>query len=268
MFEQKTVIITGGASGIGEAMANCFSRRGAHVVIGDLNADDGARVADECGGAFGVCDVTRESDIAALIELAEKRFGPVDIFCSNAGFAVGQPDTAASASDAVWQANWDVHVMAHVRAARLLLPKMIARGSGYLVNVASAAGELNQVGDAAYSATKHAAVSFAESLNITHKDDGINASVVCPQYVATPLLDMDKDTPTSDSLISADTVANCVADGLERGTFLILPHPTVHEYAKMRAADREKWLGGMRALRRKFIAGSETGDLREMHRFI
>jgi len=145
---------------------------------------------------------------------------------------------------------------------------MIARGSGTLVNVASAAGLLNQIGDAAYSATKHAAVSFAESLAIEHSDDGIQVAVVCPQYVATPLLDMDETTSTNGSLISADDVAEALMRGLHEGRFLILPHEVVSEYTALRANDPAQWLGGMRALRRHFLKTSETGDLKEMHKFI
>lgn len=158
--------------------------------------------------------------------------------------------------------------MAHVYASRAVLPSMIERGGGYLVNVASAAGLLNQIGDAAYSATKHAAVSFAESLAITHSDDGIDVCVVCPQYVATPLLDMDDQTEIAGSLVSADHVAQAVLAGMLAKEFLILPHPQVTDYVALKGSDHARWLAGMRGLRRKFLRESESGDLKEMHKFV
>lgn len=268
MFKDKTAIITGGASGIGKAIAKRCAEEGANVVIADLNEDAARDVARSVGGLGLRCNVALEDDITRIVDVAKDTFGSIDLFVSNAGFGVGQPDHAASASNDVWQRNWDVHVMSHVYASRAVLPEMIERGSGVLVNVASAAGLLNQIGDAAYSATKHAAVSFAESLAITHMDDGIQIAVVCPQYVATPLLDMPDDTPASGSLLSADDVAEAVFSGLKDGKFLILPHETVSQYTGIRAMDPEKWIGGMRALRRKFQKESETGDFRELHKFV
>lgn len=194
--------------------------------------------------------------------------GPVDVFFSNAGLAKGEPSHAASASNADWQLNWEVHVMAHVYAARAVLPDMIERGHGYLINVASAAGLLNQIGDAAYSATKHAAVSLAESLAITHASDGIDVSVVCPQYVATPLLDMDAQTEVQGSLITAKDVADCVIAGMKSKDFFILPHPQVSDYMALKGSDHARWVAGMQGLRRKFLRESESGDLKEMHKFV
>ena len=260
-FTGKTIIITGGASGIGAAMARLFARHGAHVVIADLQIDLAEQAAREIGGAAVKCDVTHEADIQDAVAWAESRFGTVDMFISNAGVAFGEPDHAASASDDVWQRNWDVHVMAHVYAARAVLPGMIARRSGMLVQMASAAGLLNQIGDAAYSATKHAAVSFAESLAITHAEDGIAVSVVCPQYVATPLIGLcDADADTTPSLMTADQVAQSVFDGVSDGAFLILPHPVVSEYVRLKSTDYDRWLCGMRKLRTK--ARSEFGSTR------
>lgn len=267
-MQGKSVIVTGGASGIGKAIAQRFAAEGAHVVIGDLDGDAARDVAQSVNGLGFACDVSREDQISQLVDKARDAFGCVDVFVSNAGFALGQPDHAASASTDVWQRNWDVHVMSHVFAARAVLPEMIERGSGILVNVASAAGLLNQIGDAAYSATKHAAVSFAESLAITHADDGIQVATVCPQYVATPLLDMDDNTQTTDALLPASAVADALMDGLNQGHFLILPHNQVANYTQLRASDPDKWLGGMRALRRFFNASSETGDLKDMHKFV
>ena len=192
-FSGKSVVITGGGSGIGAALARRAAQMGARVFVADLNGDSAAAVAAEFGGHSAVCDVRDETAVQGLIADARKALGDVDIYVSNAGLGRGEPSHAASANNDVWMLNWEVHVMAHVYASRALLPEMIARGSGHLVNVASAAGLLNQVGDAAYSATKHAAVSFAESLAITHGSDGIGVSVVCPQYVATPLIGLSDE---------------------------------------------------------------------------
>jgi NAD(P)-dependent dehydrogenase (short-subunit alcohol dehydrogenase family) len=254
----KTVVITGGASGIGAALARQAVDAGARVCIADSNADLAQKVADEIGCMAVACDVTQESQIIAAIDTAEAAFGPVDVFVSNAGLGRGDPSHAASAPDENWILNWNVHVMAHVWAARALLPAMIARGSGHFVNVASAAGLLNQIGDAAYSATKHAAVSFAESLLITHGDDGIGVSVVCPQYVATPLLGLG-DADAQGNLLTAGDVATSVWQGVADGTFVVMPHPDVGKYNALRGADPSRWIKGMQVLRAK--AMSEHGGI-------
>lgn len=254
----KSVVITGGASGIGAALARQAAAQGAKVCIADLNMDLAQRAADEIGGIAVACDVTQEQQILAAIAEAEAAHGPVDIFVSNAGLGRGDPTHAASAPDADWMLNWNVHVMAHVWAARALLPAMIERGSGYFVNVASAAGLLNQIGDAAYSATKHAAVSFAESLLITHGTDGIGVSVVCPQYVATPLLGLGDDDAQGNLLTAAD-VATSVWQGVVDGTFVIMPHPDVAKYNALRGSDPSRWIKGMQMLRAKAL--SEQGSI-------
>lgn len=246
----KSIVITGGASGIGAALARQAAAAGAKVCIADLNIDAAQAVADEIFAIAVACDVTQEVQIIATIKTAEAAHGPVDIFVSNAGLGRGDPSHAASASDADWMLNWNIHVMAHVWAARALLPAMIARGSGHFVNVASAAGLLNQIGDAAYSATKHAAVSFAESLLITHGDDGIGVSVVCPQYVATPLLGLG-DGDAQGNLLTAGDVATSVWQGVADNTFVIMPHPDVAKYNALRGADPSRWIKGMQMLRAK-----------------
>lgn len=257
----KTAIVTGGASGIGAALVRALHAAGAQVVIADLNETAAQALASELG-AFGMaCDVTRESDIQALVAETEKRFGQVDIFVSNAGLGRGEPSHAASASNETWQINWEVHVMSHVYAARAVLPAMIERGDGYLVNMASAAGLLSQVGDAAYSATKHAAVSFAESLAIAHGDDGVKVSVICPQYVATPLIGLsDEDAAKTSALRTPDQVAQSVMTAIAQEQFLILPHEEVAQFVNVRAMDRERWLQGMRGLRAKAL--HEFGELK------
>ncbi len=255
----KSVVVTGGASGIGAALARQAAAAGARVCIADMNIELAQSVAEEIGAISVACDVTQEAQIINAIHVAEKAHGQVDVFVSNAGLGRGDPSHAASASDADWMLNWNVHVMSHVWAARALLPAMIARGSGHFVNVASAAGLLNQIGDAAYSATKHAAVSFAESLLISHGGEGIGVSVVCPQYVATPLLGLG-DADAQGNLLTAGDVAAAVWKGVADGTFVVMPHPDVAKYNALRGSDPSRWIKGMQMLRAK--AMSEQGGIK------
>lgn len=251
-FKDASVVITGAGSGIGAAIARRAAKMGARVCVSDLDGDKAAAVAAEFGGMAVACDVRDEAQVQALVAEAERDQGSVDIFVSNAGLGGGNPSHAASQDDDMWMLNWQVHVMAHVYASRALLPSMIARKSGHLVNVASAAGLLNQIGDTAYSATKHAAVSLAESLAISHGKDGIGVSVVCPQYVATPLLGLgDDDASGQASLLTADEVALAVVQGVEADTFLILSHPEVRQYTRHRASDHDRWIKSMQMLRAK-----------------
>ncbi|WP_295311392.1 SDR family NAD(P)-dependent oxidoreductase [Roseobacter sp.] len=258
----KIAVITGGASGIGAALAAQMIARGARVTIADLDEKAVKARAAALGCAGHVCDVRSEADIVALIETVREDQGEVDIFVSNAGLFAPQPGHAASAPDTVWHQNWAVHVMAHVYAARALLPGMIERGSGYFVNVASAAGLLNQVGNAAYSASKHAAVSFAESLAISHGDQGIGVSVVCPQYVATPLIGLkDADAGVHASLLTAAEVAEVILDAVSAERFMVLPHGDVAAFFAKRAADPERWIAGMRLFNARAQALEADGDL-------
>jgi NAD(P)-dependent dehydrogenase (short-subunit alcohol dehydrogenase family) len=253
-LDGKSMVITGAGSGIGAALARRAAAKGARVCVSDLDPDKAQAVAAELGGMAIQCDVRDEKAVQNMIAEAEAAQGAVDIYVSNAGLGRGDPGHAASQPDEHWMLNWQVHVMSHVYAARALLPGMIARKSGYLVNVASAAGLLNQIGDAAYSATKHAAVSFADSLAIAHGGDGIGVSVVCPQYVATPLLGLtDADAEDLKNLLTADEVAAAIADGIETEKFLILPHPDVETFATHRAADHDRWIKSMQMLRAKAI---------------
>jgi NAD(P)-dependent dehydrogenase (short-subunit alcohol dehydrogenase family) len=253
-FDGKSVVITGAGSGIGAAIARAAVAKGAKVCVSDIDLEKAQAIATEIGGLAVRCDVCDEADIQALIKQATEVHGDVDIYVSNAGLGKGDPSHAASQPNAHWELNWQVHVMAHVYASRALLPGMIARKSGYLVNVASAAGLLNQIGDAAYSATKHAAVSFAESLAITHGADGIGVSVVCPQYVATPLIGLsDADADASANLLTADDVAVAVVAGVEKNRFLILSHKDVATYTYHRAKDHDRWVSGMQMLRAKAL---------------
>ena len=253
-FSDRSVVITGAGSGIGAALARRAAQMGARVCVADLDGDKAELIASEIGGIAMQCDVRDEVAVKSLIKNAADQQGEIDIFVSNAGIARGEPSHAASASDDVWLSNWQIHVMAHVYASRVLLPEMIARHSGHLVNVASAAGMLNQIGDAAYSATKHAALSFAESLAIGHGKDGVGVSVVCPQYVATPLLGLsDEDAADQVSLLTADDVALAIIAGVEADQFLILSHPEVQKYAVHRAQNHDQWIGGMQRLSKKAV---------------
>ncbi len=255
--KDKVIVITGGGSGIGKAVAQAFARKGGKLVIADISMENAEAVANEVGGHAFHCDVCSEDQIKNLVKFSRDTLGPVDLFFSNAGLGKGEGEHSASASNETWQLCWDIHVMSHVYAARALLPDMIKRGDGYLLQMASAAGMLSQIGDAAYSATKHAAVGFAESLAITHGDDGIKVSVVCPQYVATPLLGYDDESKNARSVgtITADEAALTIVDGVKSEAFLILTHPEVRTYFQHKAADTDRWIGGMRRLRKNILDG-------------
>ena len=250
------VLVTGGGSGIGRALCKRFAHEGARaVIVADLNEKAAKAVADSIGGLGLKCDVSVEADLRHAIDVTEKHYGPVDLLCSNAGIAFGNGagGSAASLSNDRWQRMWEVNVMAHVYAARAALPKMIERGRGYLLNTVSAAGLLSQIGDAAYSTTKHAAIGFAESLAITHGDQGIKVSVLCPQGVATPMLAGHERSPQAgDGIISPEAVADATIEGLHSERFLILPHPQVLTYMQRKSSDYDRWLAGMRRLRQKF----------------
>ncbi|MDG2048934.1 MAG: SDR family NAD(P)-dependent oxidoreductase [Myxococcota bacterium] len=251
----RHVVVTGGASGIGRALCRRFAEEGArHVTVADLNRAGAEAVAEEIGGLGLGVDVSSAAAVADLVVQSEARGGPIDLFCSNAGIlAVG----GVEVPDEEWQRIWEVNVMAHIHAARAVLPGMIERGEGYLLNTASAAGLLSQIGSAPYAVTKHAAVSLAEWLAITHGRQGIKVSVLCPQAVAT---NMTAGTDSGgvagvDGMIEPEDVAESVIAGLGREEFLILPHPSVGTYMKRKAGDYDRWLEGMRRLQDRFPGG-------------
>ncbi len=253
----KVCVVTGAASGIGEAVARAFAAAGAKgVVVADLAADKLKKVADDINGLAVPTDVSKESDIRALIAAAEAKFGPIDIFYSNAGLSrSGHAET----SDADWDINWRVHVMSHVWAARALVPNMLARGSGYLINTASAAGLLTSMNSFAYGVTKSAAVSLAEHLSIQYGDRGIRVSVLCPQAVKTGMSSGRPGAASVDGVMQADEVAKIVLQAMDAERFMILSHDTVHEYEQRKISNRDRWITGMRRLRDKIYGAPAAG---------
>jgi NAD(P)-dependent dehydrogenase (short-subunit alcohol dehydrogenase family) len=255
----KVVVVTGGASGIGQALCRRFAKAGARgVVVADLDGEGARAVAAEIGGLGLAVDVSDEAQVQALVQTATAHYGQVDVFCSNAGIIVRADEDAANAH---WQRHWDVNVMAHVYAARAALPQMLARGEGYFVHTASAAGLLSQVNAAPYSVTKHAAVGFAEWLSIAHGDQGIRVSCLCPQGVLTPMLlgqpgqasAQQQHSFLTPGAVSAEAVADCVIEAMREERFLVLPHAEVLTYLQRKAADYDRWLRGMRRLRAQVV---------------
>jgi len=248
----KVIIITGAASGIGAALARRFTQeKPAALYLVDRDGDGAAAVAAEIGAQARRVDVSCEDEIVALVRSVEAERGRIDLFCSNAGIlTMGGAET----SDADWQRMWSINVMAHVYAARAVLPGMIARGGGYLLHTASAAGLLTQLGSASYSVTKHAAVAFAEWLAITHGEQGIQVSLLCPQAVRTAMLGDFSDGGVAgvDGVIEPAALAEVVIEGLRDERFLILPHPEVAEYFRRKATDYDRWLAGMKRLQQRF----------------
>jgi NAD(P)-dependent dehydrogenase (short-subunit alcohol dehydrogenase family) len=258
-IKDKVCVVTGAASGIGAAVARAYAEAGARgVVVADLKSsrDRLAGVAGEIDGLAVTADVAQEADIRALISAAEDRFGPVDVFFSNAGLSrKGQE----SADDADWEVSWRVHVMGHVFAARALVPGMLARGSGYLLNTASAAGLLASLNSMPYGVTKHAAVALAEHLAIQYGDRGIRVSVLCPQSVQTGMTMPGPSAARVDGVMQPSEVARIVVEAMAAERFLILSHPQVHDYMQRKAAGIDRWLAGMRRLRDKTYGAASQG---------
>jgi NAD(P)-dependent dehydrogenase (short-subunit alcohol dehydrogenase family) len=250
--EGKCIVVTGGASGIGAALARRFAAEGARgVVVADIQDDALQAVVEDVGGLGVRCDVTQEADVRALVDAAEDRFGPIDLFCSNAGIVA---PASEQSSDREWERTIAVNVMAHVYAARALVPRMIERGGGYLLNTASAAGLLTQIGSATYSVTKHAALAFAEWLAVTYGEKGVKVSVLAPQAVDTA---MTAGIPGGgvagvDGMLQPEQVADAVIAGLATEEFLILPHPEVLEYFRRKGSDYDRWIRGMQRLQGRF----------------
>lgn len=258
-FDGAVVIVTGAASGIGRSMVLRALARGAKAVYAaDVNDAALAQTAALAGGKpmAMLCDVTDEAACAAVVARAQAEQGQVDIICSNAGvgFSDGPGWMATSQSNDQWQLAWGINVMAHVYFARAALPAMIERGAGHFIITASAAGLITQTGDAVYSTTKHAAVGFAESLAITHGDDGIGVTLLCPQAVNTNLIELVEGGAASvDGVLEPDQVVDLTFDGAEAGEFLVTAHDTVLGYWRNKVDNYGRWIGGMRKFRRMLL---------------
>ena len=245
----KVVVVTGGGNGIGRALCRRFAAEGARaVMVADIQAAAARQVASEIGGMALETDVARESDVVRLVQETLENFGVIDLFCSNAGVGT---QGGVEAPDRDWARNWEVNVMAHVYAARAVLPAMLARGQGYLLQTVSAAGMLTQLGSAPYAVSKHAALALAEWIAITHGDQGIKVSALCPQGVRTDMLrraEFAGGAFLMETAVEPEQVAEEVVKGLAEERFLILSHPEVAEYFRRKAADYDRWLRGMRRL--------------------
>jgi NAD(P)-dependent dehydrogenase (short-subunit alcohol dehydrogenase family) len=248
-LQNKVVVVTGGGNGIGRAMCRRFAAEGAKaVVVADIDVDSAHKVAAEIGGHAHSVNVASESDIQMLVDDVLKKHGQIDLFCSNAGIGV---EGDCEVTDRDWQRIWEVNVMAHVYASRCVLPGMLARKEGYLLQTVSAAGLLTQIGSAPYAVTKHGALALAEWLSITYGDQGIKVSALCPQGVKTRMLERAEfggGTFLLEGALEPEQVAEAVVKGLEEEHFLILPHPEVLEYMRRKAGDYDRWLRGMRRL--------------------
>lgn len=250
-LKNKVAVVTGGASGIGRAMATRFVAEGARgVVIADINADQLEQVAEEIGARAIKTDVSSDDEMRHLISTAESEYGQIDLLCNNAGIGIGGGPEVPNED---WERIWQINVMAHVYATRAALPAMLARGDGYILNTASAAGLLSQIGSAPYAVTKHAAVGYAEWLSITYGDQGIKVSVLCPQAVRTAMTaGREGGVASVDGMMEPEQLCDTVIDCLRRETFLVLPHKEVLTYIQRKSGDYDRWLAGMRKLQARY----------------
>jgi NAD(P)-dependent dehydrogenase (short-subunit alcohol dehydrogenase family) len=240
-LKDKVVVITGGSGGIGRAMAEAFLQEGATgIMLADLDAEAVDQAAADIGCDGMACDVTDEAQVAALVDATEAKYGRVDVFCSNAG--AGGNGLLTDAANEVWQQQWELHVMSHLCA-------------GYLMNTASAAGLLAALGSGPYTVTKAAAVKFAEFLSITHGDDGIKVSVLCPQGVNTAMAPRSLGDGQTDGIIEASALAQTVVETMREERFHVLPHPEVEEYVRRKGDNVDRWLLGMQRLRKRTLEG-------------
>jgi len=255
-LKDKVTVVTGGANGLGRALCRRFTAEGARaVVVADIDAEGAKKVAQEINGLAVPTNVAIEADIVQLVQKTIEQYGPIDLFCSNAGvLALG----GVEAPNETWQRLWDINMMAHLYAARALLPGMLARGEGYLLNVVSSAALLSQLGSAHYAVSKYAALALAEWISITHGDAGIKVSCVCPQGIRTGMAQLAKEDGTLDffgqGALEPEAVADSVIAGLADERFLILPHPDVAEYFRRKASDYDRWLRGMRRVQARYMS--------------
>jgi NAD(P)-dependent dehydrogenase (short-subunit alcohol dehydrogenase family) len=246
----QVVVVTGAGSGIGAAMARRFaSERPRALILADLDLDSAKMIAGEVGGTALQVDVADPVSNDRMIDETEDRFGPIDLFCANAGIGFAGDEQIPPER---WDQMWQVNLMSHVHAARRLIPGWLARGEGYFLSTASAAGLLTNLKAAQYSVTKHAALAFAEWLSITYGDQGVKVSCLCPMGVKTPLLDTAEEFHAllDPDALDPEEVAEAVVAGLAEESFLILPHPEVAQFFRNKANDYERWIGGMRKLQR------------------
>lgn len=254
-MQDKVVVVTGAAGGIGAALARKMTDLGARVVISDIDAERAHAVAAELGATLVAGDAASEEGVSALIETVQDEVGPIDVWFANAGVDLG---SGLESSEEAWATSWDVNVMAHVRAARLLVPGWVERGEGWFVSTASAAGLLTMIGAPAYSITKHGAVAFAEWLSVTYRHEGVRVHTVCPQGVQTSMLERAGELQSvlgRDRVLTPEEVADATWEAIQEGRFLVLPHPEVREYYRSRAHDTDGWIGGMNRLQQKVESG-------------
>ncbi len=257
-IRDKIIVVTGAGGGIGKALVKKFCAEGAKAVVAvDINAETTAQTAADFG-CFAMCaDVSKEDDVIRIIEDTENDIGPIDLYCNNAGVAIGASEQSSTSE---WQLSWEVNVLSHVYSARHLVPRMIQRGGGYFLNTASAAGLLNQIGGAAYGTTKHAAVGFAEWLALTYRHQSIKVSLLCPQAVHTAMTANADDPATqaagTDGMMEPDQLADIVVEHLARDAFLILTHDEVKVYMQRKSADYDRWIGGMNRLLQKLTGAA------------
>jgi len=252
LLADRVAVVTGAGGGIGESLCRRFAKENARVVVSDVDPAAAARVARDVGGVAIACDVSSEPEVQALVRGAIDAFGRVDLFCSNAGITVkGGLETP----NADWQRMWDVNVMSRLYAARAVVPHMLERGEGYLLQTASAAALLTEIGSASYAATKHADLALAEWLATQYGRSGIRVSCLCPMAVSTGMI--DHEDPIHQYLdvssITVDDVAEAVVKGIEAEQFLILPHAHVFEYVRLKSEDFDRWIRGMQRMREKML---------------
>jgi len=249
-LKNRVAVITGGSGGIGRAMAEAFLNQGAKaVVLADLDEQAVAAAAADIGCEGYACDVTKESDVQDLVKRVLQKHGQIDLFCSNAG--AGGQGLLTDAANEIWQQQWELHVMSHLYAARAVLPSMLERGEGYLLNTASAAGLLAAIGSGPYTVSKAAAVKLAEFLSITHGDEGIRVSVLCPQGVNTAMAPRSLGDGQTDGIIEPEQLAQTVVEAIAEERFYVLPHPEVEDYVRRKGDNIDRWLKGMRRLRQR-----------------
>ena len=252
-LHNPVIVVTGGAHGIGRGLCERFARESPRgIVVADIDYEQAQAVADRIGGLAVACDVAQESDVRQLVDAAESAYGPIDLFCANAGIATRG---GFESPDDQWRTIFDINLMSHVYSARAVVPGMLARGGGYLLHTASAAGLLTEISSAPYAVTKHGAVAFAEWLSITYGERGLKVSCLCPQGVWTDMIAGDDPfaKKLQETAIEPAALAEVVVQSLESEEFLILPHPEVQEYFRRKASDYERWLRGMKRLRAKLF---------------